>query len=94
MIPVPDLIVFLVVLTSLNAFVFIVFATDKHAARKNFKRTSERKLIFLALFGPFGAYGAMKIFRHKTQKMKFYLIPLFGILHIALLIGSLVYYLD
>jgi len=90
MIPAPDLIVILVTLTSLNAFVFIQFASDKHAARKNVKRIPELTLIFLALIGPFGAYGAMKVFRHKTQKIKFYLVPMFAILHVMLLTGSLV----
>ena len=93
MIPVPDLLVILVTLTSLNAFVFILFASDKNAARKNVKRISERTLIFLALIGPFGAYGAMKVFRHKTQKIKFYLVPVFAILHMILLTWSLVLYL-
>jgi uncharacterized membrane protein YsdA (DUF1294 family) len=94
MIPVRDLTILLAVLTASNVFVFTLFAIDKNAARKNLNRTSERTLLFFALLGPFGAYGAMKVFRHKTQKIKFYLIPLFGILHIALLIGSLVYYLN
>jgi uncharacterized membrane protein YsdA (DUF1294 family) len=93
MIPVPDLLVILVTLTLLNAFVFILFASDKNASRKNIKRISERTLIFLALIGPFGAYGAMKVFRHKTQKIKFYLVPIFAILHVVLLTGSLVCYL-
>jgi len=92
MIPEPDLILFLVVLTVLNVFVFFRFAGDKYAARRNVKRTSERTLIFLALLGPFGAYGAMKVFRHKTQKLKFHLIPLFAILQSVFLIGSLVWY--
>jgi uncharacterized membrane protein YsdA (DUF1294 family) len=72
-------------------FVFIVFAADKDAARKNSWRVSERTLILLGMLGPFGAFGAMKIFRHKTQKIKFYLIPLFAVLQIALLIGALFY---
>jgi len=92
MIPLPDIRVILA-LTSLNACVFIVFAYDKNAARKNVKRISERTLIFLALIGPFGAYGAMKVFRHKTQKIKFYLVPVFAILHILLLTWSLVLWL-
>jgi len=92
MIPLPDIRVILA-LTSLNACVFIVFAYDKNAARKNVKRISERILIFLALIGPFGAYGAMKVFRHKTQKIKFYLVPVFAILHILLLTWSLVLWL-
>jgi len=86
-----DLIVFLAILSVLNVLVFIVFAADKNAARKNSWRISERTLILLGMFGPFGAFGAMKVFRHKTQKIKFYLIPLFAILQIALLIGALFY---
>ena len=93
MILLPDIRVLLVTLTSLNACVFILFACDKNAARKNVKRISERTLIFLALIGPFGAYGAMKVFRHKTQKIKFYLVPVFAILHMILLTWFLVSYL-
>lgn len=93
MIPGPDLIVILITVTSLNACVFILFASDKNAARKNAQRISERTLIFLALIGPFGAYGAMKVFRHKTRKIKFYLVPMFAVLHIVLLTGSLVWYI-
>ena len=88
-----DLILFLAVLGVLNLLVFNVFAADKNAARKNSWRISERTLILLGIFGPFGAFAAMKRFRHKTQKIKFYLIPLFAILQIALLIGGLVSYL-
>ena len=84
-----DLILFLTVLGVLNVLVFIVFADDKNAARKNSWRISERTLILLGMIGPFGAFGAMKMFRHKTQKIKFYLIPLFAVLQIALLIGLL-----
>ena len=93
MIPLPDIRVILVSLTSLNACVFILFAYDKNAARKNVKRISERTLIFLALIGPFGAYGAMKVFRHKTQKIKFYLVPVFAILHMIILTWSFVLYI-
>jgi uncharacterized membrane protein YsdA (DUF1294 family) len=93
MIPLPDIRIILVTLTSLNAGVFILFAYDKNAARKNVKRISEPTLIFLALIGPFGAYGAMKVVRHKTQKIKFHLVPVFAILHMILLTWSLVLYL-
>ena len=40
-------------------------------------------LIAAALVGPFGAYGAMHLFRHKTKKKRFYLVPFFMIIHIA-----------
>jgi uncharacterized membrane protein YsdA (DUF1294 family) len=71
------LFIFLVILISINLTVFIFFAVDKGAARKNLRRTSERTLLFLAFFGPFGAYLAMKICRHKTRKSIFYLVPVF-----------------
>jgi len=91
MVLVSDLTLFLAVLGVLNLLVFSVFAADKNAARKNSWRISERTLILLGIFGPFGAFAAMKVFRHKTQKIKFYLIPLFAILQTALLIGLVSY---
>lgn len=83
MIAVTDLSIFLAVLTALNAIAFVVFAADKDAARRNANRTSERTLILLALFGPFGAYSAMNIFRHKTQKFRFFLVPVFLLLQLT-----------
>jgi len=32
----------------------------------------------------FGAFAAMRLFRHKTQKAKFRLVPLFLCLHLVL----------
>ncbi len=81
---------FLLVLCTVNLAVFVIFARDKNAARKNTRRTSERTLVFLALFGPFGAYGAMKIYRHKTRKIIFYVVPVFLILHLAGIIYGVV----
>jgi uncharacterized membrane protein YsdA (DUF1294 family) len=80
----------LAVMTALNIIVFAVFAADKDAARKNSNRISEQTLLLLSLFGPFGAYGAMKVFRHKTQKIGFYLVPLFLLLHLAGIVYGLV----
>ena len=93
MISLHDPAIFLAVLTVVNLAVFIVFAGDKNAARKNSRRTSERTLIILSFFGPFGAFGAMKVFRHKTQKITFYCVPIFVCLHIVVLIAVLICYL-
>jgi uncharacterized membrane protein YsdA (DUF1294 family) len=57
----------------LNIIAFLVFANDKRKAKNNAWRTPENLLLLVAAFGPFGAYGAMLIFRHKTRKLKFYL---------------------
>ena len=76
---------FFVVYAILNGVVFCVYAYDKRKAQKNIWRTSENQLLFLALTGPFGAYGAMNIFRHKTLKTKFLLVPAFLVLHLAVI---------
>jgi uncharacterized membrane protein YsdA (DUF1294 family) len=66
-----------------NVVVLCLYAYDKHMARTDGWRIPERVLLVAALIGPFGAYGAMRMFPHKTQKIKFYLVPFFLILHIA-----------
>ncbi len=79
---------FLAILTAVNVAVFVIFASDKRAAQKNARRTPERTLIVSAIFGPFGAYLAMKVFRHKTRKMLFYLVPLFAFFQLFLMVGA------
>ena len=65
----------------LNIIAFFVYANDKRKAKSNAWRTPENRLLLVAAIGPFGAYGAMLILRHKTRKMKFYLVPVFLIIH-------------
>jgi uncharacterized membrane protein YsdA (DUF1294 family) len=62
---------------------FLSYARDKSAARKKTGRTPENLLLGIALIGPFGAYAAMLVLRHKTRKWKFYLVPVFILLHLA-----------
>jgi uncharacterized membrane protein YsdA (DUF1294 family) len=69
----------------INLSVFFFFARDKIKAKKNVRRTPENLLLFFAFLGPFGAWGGMQVFRHKTQKITFYLVPLFDLFHGALL---------
>jgi uncharacterized membrane protein YsdA (DUF1294 family) len=73
----------LVVYAFLNIIAFLIFANDKRKAKKNAWRTPENLLLVFAALGPFGAFGAMLIFRHKTRKLKFYLVPLFLFIHIV-----------
>lgn len=79
--PVLDL---LVVYLLLNAGAAAVYYIDKRRARLGRWRISENVLLVSAFFGPFGALAAMKVFRHKTQKRKFLLVPLFAALHLVL----------
>lgn len=57
---------------ALNAVALAMFGVDKGMAVGGGRRISERKLLAAALFGPFGAYAGMKLFKHKTRKLVFY----------------------
>ncbi|HUW86125.1 MAG TPA: DUF1294 domain-containing protein [Methanoregula sp.] len=94
MIKIPGSVIILAVYAILNGMVMFLYACDKTVARKNTWRTPESQLLFFALVGPFGAYAAMQVFRHKTRKLKFYLVPVFAILHIAILIWVLMYFMN
>ncbi len=69
-----------------------------HMTRSKRKKTPgelrKTRLLFFALVGPFGAYAAMLVFRHKTRKMKFYLVPVCAMLHIVMLIWILMYFMN
>ena len=82
--PFPDF--FLVLYAVFNIFAFLLFANDKQKAKNNAWRTPENLLLLVAAIGPFGAYGAMLIFRHKTRKLKFYLVPVFLIINCVAII--------
>jgi uncharacterized membrane protein YsdA (DUF1294 family) len=85
MIKIADIGIIFIVYAILNGIVFSIYAYDKRKARKNGWRISENRLLFFALIGPFGAYGAMNLFRHKTLKTKFLLVPVFLVLHLAVI---------
>lgn len=67
-----------------NIVAFLAYYRDKRLAERAAWRTPESRLLGLALFGPFGAFAAMQAFRHKTQKPKFRLVPLFLCLHLGI----------
>ena len=66
-----------------NLCVFVLYGADKRRARNGDWRIPERILLVSALIGPFGAWAGMRVFRHKTKKLLFYLVPVFLVLHIA-----------
>ena len=66
-----------VALVIINAIALTIFGIDKYKSKKNGWRTPESKLLLIAFLGPFGAYAAMLLFRHKTRKIKFLLVPIF-----------------
>jgi len=67
---------------AVNGAVFLLYAADKRRAVTARWRIPEATLLCSALFGPFGAFSAMQILRHKTQKLRFFVVPLFCLLQI------------
>lgn len=69
-----------------NIGILLLFGYDKLQAEHERWRISEKKLLISAFLGPFGAFLAMQIFRHKTQKTLFTLaVPAFMVLHAILI---------
>ena len=69
-----------------NIIAFLVYGRDKQKAETGAWRTPEKTLIIAAFLGPFGAYAGMQKFRHKTQKLKFKIVPFFLVLHCGAII--------
>ena len=67
----------------INIITFIVFGVDKRNAACGKWRVRELTLLELAIIGgSIGGIAAIRVFRHKTQKMKFKIcMPLIFILH-------------
>ena len=77
------LILLAMALVLMNLSSFFLYRHHKMAAEKGAWRTSENSLLLAALMGPFGAFAAMRRYRHKTKHLKFLLVPLFMLLWIA-----------
>ncbi len=75
----------MIYIIGINVISFLVYGLDKWKARNEKYRISERTLLLLAAVGgSIGAYAGMQIFRHKTQKAKFYLgVPAIILLQIG-----------
>ena len=72
-------------LLAVNVLTFIVYGVDKWKAKRGRWRMPEATLMGLAaLGGSVGAWLAMQLFRHKTQKKKFrYGVPALFVLQVA-----------
>ncbi|HPC27307.1 MAG TPA: DUF1294 domain-containing protein [Candidatus Methanomethylicus sp.] len=86
MVSVPQTAFLLATLTVANSASTIAFGMDKLMSIKGGWRVPESTLLAIAFFGPFGAYACMLIFRHKTRKPKFLLVPAFLIVQLCLLV--------
>jgi uncharacterized membrane protein YsdA (DUF1294 family) len=68
-----------------NSIAMTIFGIDKLKSKKGGGRIPESKLLWIALFGPFGACAGMLLFRHKTRKIKFLLVPIFLLIQVLLI---------
>ena len=77
-----------VLLAALNVVTFVVYGIDKYRAVKEKSRVPIVTLLLLAAFGgSIGAWIAMYLFRHKTQKSYFtFGIPLILLTQLALIL--------
>ena len=76
----------------MNLIAFILFGVDKYKASHDLWRIPESTLILFAfLGGAIGALAGMKVFHHKTRKIKFrILIPAALVFNIAVA-GFIIY---
>ena len=69
----------------INLVAFILYGADKAYAKKGARRIPERNLLLWAwLGGSIGAFLGMQIFRHKTKKAKFAVVPVLMVIEIVI----------
>jgi len=76
----------LVLLVIVNAVSLLLFGVDKFRSMRRGWRIPESRLLLAAFFGPFGAYGGMLLFRHKTLKTRFLMVPVFLLIQSSLIV--------
>jgi len=86
------LLIMIGIICLMNLIAFIMFGVDKYKASHDLWRISESTLILFAfLGGAIGALAGMKVFHHKTRKIKFrILIPAALVFNIAVA-GFIIY---
>ena len=84
-IPLKNILIYFLVM---NIITFLLMGYDKHEAKVNQWRISEKALFLFCLFGgSIGGICGMYIFRHKTQKLYFKIgFPLILIIQIGIII--------
>ncbi len=71
------------ILATVNLFSLAAFGVDKMKSMRGGWRIAESRLLLAAFLGPFGALTGMFLFRHKTRKAKFTLVPAFAIFQVV-----------
>jgi uncharacterized membrane protein YsdA (DUF1294 family) len=74
-----------IILVIVNCAALIIFGVGKMQSKNRGWRVPESRLLLIAFFGPFGACAGMLLFRHKTRKVKFLLVPIFLFIQVILI---------
>lgn len=71
-----------------NIVTFLMYGLDKQKAKRDSRRIPEKTLLGAALIGgSAGAFIGMRVFHHKTKKIKFFLgVPLIFLVQTGLFI--------
>lgn len=74
------------VIAVINIIAFFMYGLDKGKAKRGAWRIPEATLLGIAFFGgALGAFLGMKVFRHKTKHVQFFIgVPVMLVLQIAL----------
>ncbi|MBQ4095272.1 MAG: DUF1294 domain-containing protein [Oscillospiraceae bacterium] len=74
------------VILAINIIAFFMYGLDKSKAKSGAWRIPEATLLGIAFFGgALGAFLGMKVFRHKTKHVQFFVgVPVMLVLQIAL----------
>lgn len=82
----------LIYLVVINVILFILYGVDKFLAYKHCYRISEKLLfLFSVLGGALGGFLGMFLFRHKTLKLKFYLVNIISLILWSVLLWKCLY---
>ena len=73
-------------LVIVNSIALALFGIDKLKSKRSGWRISESRLVLIAFFGPFGAWAGMLLFRHKTRKIKFLVVPIILFIQVFLIV--------
>ena len=81
----------IILLAVINLISFCLYGVDKRKAKKGSWRISEKTLLLWSAAAPFGAVFGTKVFRHKTQKLKFDTVLFVSCIVHILLYGTVLY---
>ncbi|HEX9261602.1 MAG TPA: DUF1294 domain-containing protein [Candidatus Bathyarchaeia archaeon] len=76
----------LILLVIVNVASLALFGLDKFKSLSGGWRIPESRLLLVAFCGPFGGYSGMLLFRHKTRKPKFLLVPIAMFIQLGLIV--------